>query len=45
MLKLDEEKKKLDEMIENNEPYSKILQQSIAVDNLLIEYYNSTMKK
>lgn len=45
MLKLDVEKKKLDKMIEDNEPYSKILQQSIAVDNLLIEYYNSKIEK
>lgn len=45
MLNLDVEKKKLDKMIEDNEPYSKILEQSIAVDKLLLEFYNISIEK
>lgn len=44
MLKLDEEKKKLDKMIEEEKPYSEIYKQSVLIDDLLIEFYKGKIK-
>ncbi|MFA7156990.1 MAG: aspartyl-phosphate phosphatase Spo0E family protein [Bacilli bacterium] len=39
MLKLNEEKKKLEDMIEQNKSYKEILKQSQIVDKCIIDYY------
>ncbi len=39
MLKLNEEKKKLEHMIEQNKSYEEILKQSQIVDKYIINYY------
>lgn len=39
MLKLNEEKKKLEYMIEQNKSYKEILKQSQIVDKCIIDYY------
>lgn len=45
MLKLNKEKKKLEDMIEQDKSYKKILKQSQIVDKLIIEYYYMNDKR
>lgn len=42
LFKIDEAKRKLDELIKSDAPFEKILEVSRETDKLIIEYYNKT---